>query len=103
LFDLLGFGTVTLCCYKEYLNQRILTRRDGMELVTRSNLEIVGRGTWLDMVARRVLERETKLGRKVDVLRTESGLGASGLPHIGSLGDVIRAYGIKLALDSDGA
>jgi len=72
-------------------------------LVTRSNLEIVGRGTWLDMVARRVLERETKLGRKADVLRTESGLGASGIPHIGSLGDVIRAYGVKLALDSDGA
>jgi lysyl-tRNA synthetase, class I len=71
-------------------------------LVTRSNLEIVGRGTWLDMVARRVLERETKLGRKVDVLRTESGLGASGIPHIGSLGDVIRAYGVKLALDSGG-
>jgi len=74
-----------------------------MGLVTRSNLEIVGRGTWLDMVARRVLERETKLGRKADVLRTESGLGASGIPHIGSLGDVIRAYGVKLALDSDGA
>jgi len=72
-------------------------------MVTRSNLEIVGRGTWLDMVARRVLERETKLGRKADVLRTESGLGASGIPHIGSLGDVIRAYGVKLALDSDGA
>ncbi|MGD0689617.1 MAG: lysine--tRNA ligase [Candidatus Bathyarchaeia archaeon] len=71
--------------------------------MTRSNLEIVGRGTWLDMVARRVLERETKLGRKADVLRTESGLGASGIPHIGSLGDVIRAYGVKLALDSDGA
>jgi lysyl-tRNA synthetase class 1 len=66
------------------------------------SLEIVGRGTWLDMVAHRVLERETKLGRKSDVLRTESGLGASGIPHIGSLGDVIRAYGIKLALDSDG-
>ena len=71
-------------------------------MVTHSNPEIVGRGTWLDMVARRVLERETKLGRKVDVLRTESGLGASGIPHIGSLGDVIRAYGIKLALDGDG-
>ena len=71
-------------------------------MAMRSNLEIVGRGTWLDMVARRVLERETKLGRKADVLRTESGLGASGIPHIGSLGDVIRAYGVKLALDSAG-
>jgi lysyl-tRNA synthetase class 1 len=54
------------------------------------------------MVARRVVEREEKLGRKVCVLRTESGLGASGIPHIGSLGDVIRAYGIKLALETQG-
>jgi lysyl-tRNA synthetase, class I len=64
--------------------------------------DTIGRGTWLDMVAHRVLEREEALGRKVDVLRTESGLGASGIPHIGSLGDVIRAYGIKLALESQG-
>jgi lysyl-tRNA synthetase class 1 len=64
--------------------------------------EIIGRGTWLDMVANRVLQREEKLGRRVDVLRTESGLGASGIPHIGSLGDVIRAYGIKLALETQG-
>jgi lysyl-tRNA synthetase class 1 len=64
--------------------------------------EIIGRGTWLDMVARRVLQREEKLGRKVEVLRTESGLGASGIPHVGSLGDVIRAYGIRLALESQG-
>jgi lysyl-tRNA synthetase class 1 len=55
------------------------------------------------MVAHRVLRREEKLGRKVDVVRTESGLGASGIPHIGSLGDVIRAYGIKLALETQGA
>jgi lysyl-tRNA synthetase class 1 len=54
------------------------------------------------MVARRVIEREEQLGRHVDVLRTESGLGASGIPHIGSLGDVIRAYGVKLALDTQG-
>lgn len=64
--------------------------------------EIIGRGTWLDMVAHHVLEREAKLGRNVDVLRTESGLGASGIPHVGSLGDVIRAYGIKLALETLG-
>ena len=64
--------------------------------------EIIGRGTWLDMVGSRVIEREDKLGRKVDVLRTESGLGASGIPHIGSLGDVIRAYGVKLALETQG-
>jgi len=73
-----------------------------LNLGTRTKLEVVGRGTWLDMVAYRVLQREEQLGRKVDVLRTESGLGASGIPHIGSLGDVIRAYGVKLALDSQG-
>jgi lysyl-tRNA synthetase class 1 len=54
------------------------------------------------MVAHRVIEREEKLGRHADVLRTESGLGASGIPHIGSLGDVIRAYGVKLALETQG-
>ena len=64
--------------------------------------EIVGRGTWLDMVAYRMLLREEKIGRNASVLRTESGLGASGIPHVGSLGDVIRAYGVKLALETQG-
>jgi lysyl-tRNA synthetase class 1 len=64
--------------------------------------EIIGRGTWLDMVAHRVLQREQELGRRAEVLRTESGLGASGIPHVGSLGDVIRAYGVKLALETQG-
>ncbi len=67
-----------------------------------SRVEIIGRGTWLDMVAHRVLQREDKLERKTAILRTESGLGASGIPHIGSLGDVIRAYGVKLALETLG-
>ena len=67
-----------------------------------SKVEIIGRGTWLDMVAHRVLQREEKLGRHVEVLRTESGMGASGIPTIGSLGDVIRAYGVKLALEVQG-
>ena len=65
-------------------------------------VEIVGRGTWLDMVAFRALSREEKIGRKADVLRTESGLGASGIPHVGSLGDVIRAFGVKLAFETQG-
>ncbi len=67
-----------------------------------SKLEIIGRGTWLDMVASRVLQREEELHRKVDVLRTESGMGASGIPTVGSLGDVVRAYGVKLALETQG-
>ena len=32
----------------------------------------------------------------------ESGLGASGLPHIGSVGDAIRSFGVKLALETAG-
>jgi lysyl-tRNA synthetase class 1 len=65
-------------------------------------VQIIGKGTWLDMIASRVILREEKLRRKIDALRTESGLGASGIPHVGSLGDAIRAYGIKLALEVQG-
>lgn len=64
--------------------------------------QIVGRGTWLDLVAQRVLEREDQLGRKAAVIRTESGLGASGIPHVGSLSDCVRSYGVKLAVESAG-
>src|SRR5436309_3260129 len=35
-------------------------------------------------------------------MRVESGLGASGVPHIGNYSDAARAYGIKLALESRG-
>ena len=71
-------------------------------MTRRAETEIVGRGTWLDMVAHRMLLREEQIGRKAAILRTESGLGASGIPHVGSLGDVIRAYGVKLALETQG-
>jgi lysyl-tRNA synthetase class 1 len=64
--------------------------------------QIVGRGTWLDLVAHRVLEREDQLGRKPAVVRTESGLGASGIPHVGSLSDGVRSYAIKLAVETLG-
>jgi len=53
---------------------------------------------WIDKVAKRVVEREKKLKRGIKVFRTESGLGASGLPHIGSFGDVVRQFVITLAL-----
>ena len=43
-----------------------------------------------------------KLGWNLSLVRVESGLGASGLPHIGSVGDAIRSYGIKLALETLG-
>ena len=71
-------------------------------MTRRAETEMVGRGTWLDMVAHRMLLREEQIGRKAAILRTESGLGASGIPHVGSLGDVIRAYGVKLALETAG-
>ena len=67
-----------------------------------SEQEIFGKGTWIDKLAHELLEREKSLGRSVDVLRVESGLGASGVPHIGSLGDAVRAYGVKLALENFG-
>ena len=66
------------------------------------NPEIIGRGTWLDKVARDTLDREKDQGRRLDVVRVESGLGASGIPHIGSVGDAIRSYGVKLALEAAG-
>lgn len=62
----------------------------------------MGRGTWLDKVAKRILEREQKLGRSLKVINVESGLGASGIPHVGSIGDAVRAYGVKLALEDMG-
>jgi lysyl-tRNA synthetase class 1 len=63
---------------------------------------LIGRGTWLDRVAREVVDREKKLGRSLSNIRVESGLGASGIPHIGSVGDAARAYGVKLALEEAG-
>ncbi|MHB1868739.1 MAG: lysine--tRNA ligase, partial [Nitrososphaerales archaeon] len=63
---------------------------------------IIGKGTWLDRIANGVIEREKKLGRSLSNIRVESGLGASGFPHIGSLGDAARAYGVKLALENLG-
>ncbi len=67
-----------------------------------TELKIIGKGTWIDKLALELLEREKVLGRNIDILRVESGLGASGIPHIGSLGDAVRAYGVKLALENLG-
>ena len=52
---------------------------------------------WADQVAKQVVEREKNLGR-VKVFRTEMGLGASGIPHVGSTGDGIRSFVVNLAL-----
>ena len=67
-----------------------------------SKQEIIGKGTWIDKLAWELLEREKTLGRSTKLLKVESGLGASGIPHIGSLGDAVRAYGVKLALENFG-
>ena len=64
--------------------------------------DIIGRGTWIDKLAYEMIKREESLERDTRLLRVESGLGASGIPHIGSLGDAVRAYGVKLALEDMG-
>ena len=63
---------------------------------------IIGKGTWIDKVANNIILREKKLKRNLDIIRVESGLGASGIPHIGSMGDAVRAYGIGLSLKYQG-
>lgn len=64
--------------------------------------KIIGKGTWIDKLASELLEKEKYLGRDTGMIRVESGLGASGIPHIGSLGDAVRAYGVKIALENFG-
>jgi lysyl-tRNA synthetase class 1 len=63
---------------------------------------VIGKGTWIDKVADTLIKREKKLGRNLHLIRVESGLGASGIPHIGSMADAVRAYGIALALQNFG-
>lgn len=67
-----------------------------------STEKIIGRGTWLDKVADIIIEREKKINRRLGSINVESGLGASGIPHLGSMGDAVRAYGISLALQDRG-
>ncbi|MFX1325254.1 MAG: lysine--tRNA ligase [Promethearchaeota archaeon] len=65
--------------------------------------EIIGRGTWIDKLALEVVDRKDNLkGKHPLIIRTESGLGASGFPHIGSFADASRAYAFKLALEDSG-
>lgn len=63
---------------------------------------VIGKGTWIDKVADTLIKREKKLGRNLGIVRVESGLGASGIPHIGSMADAVRACGIALALQNFG-
>ncbi len=57
---------------------------------------------WLDEIAERIIEREERLGRKFKVIRAECGIGASGIPHLGSVSDAVRAFGVVLALRDKG-
>ncbi len=65
--------------------------------------QIIGKGTWLDRVASEIIGREKGLGRGAKNLRVESGLGASGIPHLGTYGDGARAFGVKMALTVQGS
>jgi lysyl-tRNA synthetase class 1 len=64
--------------------------------------KIIGHGTWYDKTAVDIVERERKLGRSLDLIRTEMGIGISGIPHIGHLGDAARSYAVTLALKEQG-
>ena len=64
--------------------------------------KIIGHGTWYDKTAVELLERERKLGRSLDLIRTEMGIGISGIPHIGHIGDASRAYAVTLAVQTQG-
>jgi len=64
--------------------------------------KIIGHGTWYDKIALEVIKREKKLKRGLRPIRTESGIGASGTPHIGSLADATRSHAVSLAVDNQG-
>ena len=64
--------------------------------------KIIGHGTWYDKMALKVIERERRLGRSLDIIRVESGVAASGIPHIGSVSEVTRNYAISLAIKEQG-
>ena len=64
--------------------------------------KIIGHGTWYDKMALDVIQRESRLKRGLSPLRTESGIGASGIPHIGSLADATRSHAVSLAIENQG-
>ncbi|MCZ2855985.1 MAG: lysine--tRNA ligase [Candidatus Bathyarchaeota archaeon] len=64
--------------------------------------KIIGHGTWYDKTALRIVERERKLGRRLDLIRTEMGIGISGIPHVGHVGDASRSYAVSVALMAQG-
>lgn len=65
--------------------------------------KIIGHGTWYDKTAFKIIKREKKLKRNFRIIRTESGIGASGIPHIGNLADATRSHAVSLAVENMGA
>jgi lysyl-tRNA synthetase class 1 len=63
---------------------------------------MIGRGSWIDKLAADALKYKKRMGKKTEIFRTESGLGASGFPHIGSFSDAARGFVIKLAAEDAG-
>ncbi len=59
--------------------------------VQKMGIKIIGHGTWYDKIAHKIIQREKELKIDSKLIRTESGIGASGLPHIGSLADATRS------------
>jgi len=60
----------------------------------------IGHGTWYDKTALVIATREQKLGRSMRLIRTEMGVSASGIPHVGNLSDAIRSYAVTVALQA---
>jgi lysyl-tRNA synthetase class 1 len=52
---------------------------------------------WADQIAQQIIEKWN-----AKIFRTEMGLGASGVPHVGSTGDGIRSFVVNLALKDRG-
>ena len=67
-----------------------------------SQRQVIGLGTWMDKLASRLVEREKRLGRSLELLRTEAGIAASGIVHLGSMADSVRAHAVALALKNLG-
>jgi len=61
----------------------------------------IGRGSHWDKIASDAIKRKKKI-KNTDLFICESGLGASGFPHIGSFADGARAYAVKLAVEDQG-
>lgn len=75
-----------------------------MLLEDKTNMDdkMIGRGTWYDKMAAKIIEREQKLGRSLGLIKTEMGIAASGFPHVGNLSDAARSFAVTLALREQG-